>query len=160
LFDAVVNAVFNALAGILAGFLVADLVAAGLTGFFAATLDGALAARLADFTAVLRPLVSADFRLAPFDPAANLVLDTLTDAVFEDFLCVFLDIRLPFVAFGGSVFRALQVLPGQAGQRALALCNSADLGVWLEGIRRNPSRFAECAPGLGKEIEAASGLKV
>jgi hypothetical protein len=33
----------------------------------------------------------------------------------EDFLRVFLDIRLPFVAFGGSIIRVLQVLPELAG---------------------------------------------
>jgi hypothetical protein len=32
-----------------------------------------------------------------------------------DFLRVFLDIRLPFVAFGGSIMEVLRVLSRQAG---------------------------------------------
>jgi len=36
-------------------------------------------------------------------------------AGFEDFLRVFLDIRLPFVAFAGSIMGLLRVLPQRAG---------------------------------------------
>jgi hypothetical protein len=37
------------------------------------------------------------------------------EEVLEDFLRVFLDIRLPFVAFGGSIIGILRVLSGQNG---------------------------------------------
>jgi hypothetical protein len=134
-----------AVAGLAVGFLAggfAGALAATLAATLAGALVGLLAAGRADFARDVRPLVPVDFGPALF----AVVFDTLTGDAFADFLRVFsrvfLDIRLPFVAFGGSVFRAQQVLPGSTGQRGSALCYSADLGVWLEGIRRNPSRFA------------------
>jgi hypothetical protein len=51
-----------------------------------------------------------------FARAADLVLTVLEATVLEVFLDVFLrdflDIRLPFVAFGGSTIRVLRVLSG------------------------------------------------
>jgi hypothetical protein len=116
-----------------------------------AVLMGDLTAILADFAADLRPValtdVLADFLVDPF----GVMRDTFAGALPTDFLRVFLDIRLPFFAFGGSVFGALRVLPGRYAA-AVALGKSVDLGVWLLGIRRNPSDLAECAPRTGPGV--------
>ena len=53
----------------------------------------------------------------------------------EDFLRVFLDIRLPFVAFRRSTIRVLRVLSWPSDSLRL-LGKFDDLGVWLQGIRR------------------------
>jgi hypothetical protein len=42
------------------------------------------------------------------------------DPDLGDFLRVFLDIRLPFVAFGGSIMELLRVLPRKAGFESAA----------------------------------------
>jgi hypothetical protein len=63
---------------------------------------------------LLDPTVAARLLLACFIFAD--VVDGrrggLREGVLVDFLRVFLDIRLPFVAFGGSIIRLLQILPG------------------------------------------------
>jgi hypothetical protein len=55
----------------------------------------------------------------------------------EDFLRDFLDIRLPFVAFGGSIIELLRDLP-ELSESRLWLGKSDGPGVWLQGIRRVP----------------------
>jgi hypothetical protein len=70
--------------------------------------------------------------LEPFDDfAATLRLG----AVLGDFLRDFLDIRLPFVAFGGSIVRVLRVISG-APDSLPRLGKSDALGVWLQAVRR------------------------
>jgi hypothetical protein len=68
-------------------------------GRLAAFLVALPAAFLPDLLALVRrPFDDSVFAGFPgFAPAAT------REAVFEDFLRVFLDIRLPFVAFGGSI---------------------------------------------------------
>jgi hypothetical protein len=74
---------------------------------------------------------------------AALVLEAFDDfaapgrlgAVLGDFLRDFLDIRLPFVAFGGSIIRVLRVISGRLDSFPW-LGKSDGLGVWLQGIRR------------------------
>jgi hypothetical protein len=73
-------------------------------------------------TAALRVLVTAvladavDFALTAFLEAvfpAGALEAVFSDSL-EDFLRVFLDIRLPFVAFSGSIIRVLRVVSGRA----------------------------------------------
>ena len=70
--------------------------------------------------------------LEPFDDfAATLPLG----AALGDFLRDFLDIRLPFVAFGGSIIAVLRVIFRE--QDSLPWLGKSDaLGVWLQAIRR------------------------
>jgi hypothetical protein len=93
----------------------------------------------------------------PFDPflfdlfaAVRLTLATPVFEAFEDFagrlgevlgdfLRDFLDIRLPFVAFDGSIMGVLRVLAG-AGESRRWLGKSDGLGVWLQGIRPTACR--------------------
>ena len=63
----------------------------------------------------------------------------------EDFLRVFLDIRLPFVAFRGSTIRVLRVLPGPSDSLR-PLGKFDDLGVRLQGIRRYPRPLVDGTP--------------
>jgi hypothetical protein len=76
-------------------------------GFFAAFLRAFLAAFLAAFLGACRPVVPALLLpvVADFAPAGR------PDAGLEDFLRDFLDIRLPFVAFGGSIIGVLRSCP-------------------------------------------------
>jgi hypothetical protein len=87
---------------------------------------------------ILADVLAADGRL-PLAP----VLDAFDDfaavrrggGVLGDFLRDFLDIRLPFVAFGGSIIRVLRVISGKPD--SLPWLGKFDgLGVWLQGIRR------------------------
>src|SRR6202043_3555297 len=86
--------------------LAADVfaAAAALTGLgdFLATALAALAFALAGALAVVR----TGFAAAGF--VADVLLDCGRDFL-EDFLRVFLDIRLPFVAFRGSIIGILRV---------------------------------------------------
>jgi hypothetical protein len=116
--------------GALAGFL-----AAGFALLPEALFEDFLGALPAAFAAVVGPAVLTGFRVV----FLAFALATLPNVAPGDFLRVFLDIRLPFVAFGGSTFGVLWGLPEPIRQCGLALCKSADLGVWLQGIRRNPS---------------------
>ena len=69
----------------------------------------------------------------------------LPGGVLGDFLRVFLDIRLPFVAFGGSIIRLLQVsFPNLDSGRRLG--KSDGRGVWLKRIRHTTRPLVECAP--------------
>jgi hypothetical protein len=80
---------------------------AALADVFAAEFCGRLAALLAGFA--FRALATAIFpeRLRA-EPAA------LAEEVFRDLLRVFLDIRLPFVAFRASIIGIMRVLSRQA----------------------------------------------
>ena len=60
--------------------------------------------------------------------------DCLSD-VLGDFLRDFLDIRLPFVAFGGSIIGVLRANSEEPDSLPW-LGKSDALGVWLQGIRR------------------------
>ena len=83
--------------------------------------------------------VAFAFGLEPFKDLAR--TDRL-DEVLGDFLRDFLDIRLPFVAFGGSIIRILRVLAGEP-ESSRWLGKSDGLGVWLQGIRRTACLLAE-----------------
>jgi hypothetical protein len=63
------------------------------------------------FLAVALALLVAGFLADVFDAARV----ALPGADLGDFLRVFLDIRLPFVAFGGSIIGLLRALSWQAG---------------------------------------------
>jgi hypothetical protein len=77
--------------------------------FEAPLCDAGVAADLRDLPAAgLGDFAAFDVvRAAGFAPAGRRV------AGLEDFLRDFWDIRLPFVAFGGSIMRPLQVLSGE-----------------------------------------------
>jgi hypothetical protein len=65
---------------------------------------GLLTVFLADVFAAVRPAPVPDFLAAVFGG--------FLEGVLGDFLRVFLDIRLPFVAFSGSIITLLRVLYG------------------------------------------------
>jgi hypothetical protein len=70
--------------------------------------------------------------LEPFDVFAATLRFA---AALGDFLRDFLDIRLPFVAFGGSIIAVLRVIYGE--QDSLPWLGKSDaLGVWLQAVRR------------------------
>ena len=64
------------------------------------------------------------------------------DEVLGDFLRDFLDIRLPFVAFGGSIIEILRTRIG-APDSSRWLGKSDGLGVWLQGFRRTACPLVE-----------------
>lgn len=64
------------------------------------------------------------------------------DEVLGDFLRDFLDIRLPFVAFRGSIIRVLRGLSGEP-ESGRWLGKSDGPGVWLQGIRRTACLLVE-----------------
>jgi hypothetical protein len=64
------------------------------------------------------------------------------DEVLGDFLRDFLDIRLPFVAFGGSIIRVLRTRIG-APDSSRWLGKSDGLGVCLQGFRRTACPLVE-----------------
>src|SRR5215475_4336125 len=70
--------------------------------------------------------------LEPFDDFAATLRFR---AALGDFLRDFLDIRLPFVAFGGSIIGVLRGISGEPDSRRW-LGKSDALGVWLQAIRR------------------------
>src|SRR5215469_16026233 len=67
--------------------------------------------------------------------AGGLAPAPLRNADLEDFLRDFLDIRLPFVAFGGSIIGVLRGLSGKP-ESLRRLGKSDGVGIWLQGIRR------------------------
>ena len=81
----------------------------------AAALPDGLSALLPDFFTVAVRVFSGDL---PETFAWTRVV--LPEEGLEDFLRVFLDIRLPFVAFGGSIMGVLRALPERAGIRPSA----------------------------------------
>jgi hypothetical protein len=106
---------------------------AAFNGFDAPLCDGPLPALVVDFRAaglsVFRKFVPA---FAAVFPRA-----LPGEADLEDFLRDFLDIRLPFVAFGGSIIGLWRDLPELLESR-LWLGKSDGPRVWLQGIRRVP----------------------
>jgi hypothetical protein len=102
-----------------AAALGADLAAAGdFNGFDGALCDvsggafpGGLVAFLPDLSAGARRVFEGGFFADVFDWARA----TFAEDGLGDFLRVFLDIRLPFVAFGGSIMGVLRVSSRQAG---------------------------------------------
>jgi hypothetical protein len=64
------------------------------------------------------------------------------DEVLGDFLRDFLDIRLPFVAFGGSIITVLRTRIG-VPDSSRWLGKSDGLGVWLQGFRRTACPLVE-----------------
>jgi hypothetical protein len=81
-----------------------DAALAALLDFFATALRAFAAGGLTDATALLRNAVARD----------DLAGDDLA-VVLEDFLRVFLDIRLPFVAFRGSTIVSVRRLSPAIG---------------------------------------------
>jgi hypothetical protein len=112
--------------------LILDAVSdfAAFNGFDVPLCNGLPVAFFADLSArVARVFPGAVFALtAVFAPALAEAVD------LEVFLRDFLDIRLPFVAFGGSIIALLQDLSAAAESR-LWLGKSDGPGVWLQGIR-------------------------
>jgi hypothetical protein len=72
---------------------------------------GCLFFLLADLLAVARRFFEGAGFADGFDRAGA----AFPEDALGDFLRVFLDIRLPFVAFGGSIIEVLRVLSRQAG---------------------------------------------
>ena len=70
----------------------------------------------------------------------------LPEGDLGDFFWDFLDIRLPFDAFGGSTETVLQLSTGVPESRP-RLGKSGDAGVWLQGIPRTTPLLVERAPG-------------
>jgi hypothetical protein len=70
----------------------------------------------------------------------------LPEGVLDDFFRDFLDIRLPFVAFGGSTKAVFQLSSGVPETRP-RLGKSDGAGVWLQGIPRTTALLVERAPG-------------
>ncbi|MGV7215812.1 hypothetical protein [Bradyrhizobium sp. UFLA05-112] len=64
----------------------------------------------------------------------------------DDFFRVFLDIRLPFDAFGGSTKAVLQISSGAPESRP-RLGKSVDAGGWLQGIPNTTPLLVERAFG-------------
>ena len=98
-----------------------------LNGFDAGVCEAfaeALLAGLPDFFATALPAFAAGFFAGAFEPPRPALavvafwaafLAIVLDGFVEDFLRVFLDIRLPFVAFRGSTNRVMRVssrMPG------------------------------------------------
>jgi hypothetical protein len=94
-----------------------------LPAFFVADLPGAA---LRDF--------AAGFLAALTERARVALAVTLAADVLGDFLRVFLDIRLPFVAFDGSIIGYGRSCSGKC-ESSLRLGKSDGLGVSLQGIR-------------------------
>jgi hypothetical protein len=92
-------------------------------GFRAGFLPAAFAAPFAAFLAAALPALATGFLADAFEPRAALAADGLAadvrldfpEEALEVFLRVFLDIRLPFVAFRRSTIRVLRVSPLTAG---------------------------------------------
>jgi hypothetical protein len=106
--------------------------------FDAALCDVSLARFLFDVFAVARLLFAA----LVLEALEVLARTGCLDEVLGDFLRDFLDIRLPFVAFGRSIIRVLRVLAGEP-ESSRRLGKSDGLGVWLQGIRRTACLLVE-----------------
>ena len=106
--------------------------------FDAALCDVSLARFLFDVFAVARLLFAA----LVLEALEVLARTGCLDEVLGDFLRDFLDIRLPFVAFGRSIMWVLRVLAGEP-ESSRRLGKSDGLGVWLQGIRRTACLLVE-----------------
>jgi hypothetical protein len=73
------------------------------------------------------------FTRGALDDVADAPRAVLRDAALGEFLRVFLDIRLPFVAFGGSIMDIAGLVLGEPESGRL-VGNSYGLGVWLQGF--------------------------
>jgi hypothetical protein len=130
-----------------------DSLEAGDFNFF----DGALCDAFGEafpgcLFALLPELLPDLFAAARRVFAAGVLADVIDGArvafpeeVLEDFLRVFLDIRLPFVAFGGSIIGYCGSCPGKMESNRL-LGKPVGPGVWLHGIRGTTHPLVECAP--------------
>ena len=130
-----------------------DSPARGDFDFFDGALSGVRAAALPDCLSALLP----DFFAVAFRVFSGVLPEifawtrvVLPEEGLEDFLRVFLDIRLPFVAFGGSIMGYCGPCPGEPESGRL-LGKSDGLGVWLQGIRRTTRPLVECALGPDDE---------
>jgi hypothetical protein len=83
---------------------------------FAGFLFAFLLAFLPDFVVAARRVLEGGVLADLTDPARV----AFPEAALGDFLRVFLDIRLPFVAFGGSTSEPLRGLSRQAGLESAA----------------------------------------
>jgi len=92
-------------------------------------------ARATDFALVFSLDFSLEFSLGF---SLDFALTGQRGVVLEVFLRDFLDIRLPFVAFGGSIMGVLRVL-SDAPESGWRLGKSDGTGVWLPEIRRTCS---------------------
>jgi hypothetical protein len=102
--------------------------------FEAALCEGLAFACLGDFAAAMRL-----FALLVFLAFGDFAESDRRGGVLGDFLRDFLDIRLPFVAFGGSTIRLLRILSGGSDSGQL-LGKSDGPGLWLQGFRRTTVR--------------------
>jgi hypothetical protein len=102
--------------------------------FDAALCDGLAVAGFVDFAAALRL-----FALLVFLAFGDFTESDRRGGVLGDFLRDFLDIRLPFVAFGGSTIRLLRILSGGSDSSRL-LGKSDGTGLWLQGFRSTTAR--------------------
>jgi hypothetical protein len=108
-----------------------------LNRFDVAVCDG-LPVRFFDANAAFRP----GFTVRVLEAFADFAALGCRDAGLGDFLRDFLDIRLPFVAFGGSIIGVLQTLTG-VPDSSRWLGKSDGLGVWLQGIRHTACPLVE-----------------
>jgi len=122
---------------LLCGFAAAE-EEADFNRFDAALCDVSLARFLFDVFAVARLL----FAVLVLEALEVLARTGCLDEVLGDFLRDFLDIRLPFVAFGRSIMWVLRVLAGEP-ESSRRLGKSDGLGVWLQGIRRTACLLVE-----------------
>jgi hypothetical protein len=114
--------------------------------FDAALCDPAFAMVAVDLLAGVR-CVFADFvRVAARVFPVFVLAVGLPEGVLGDFFRDFLDIRLPFDAFGGSTETLLQSSSGVPESRP-RLGKSDDAGVWLQGIPPTTPLLVERAPG-------------
>jgi len=102
-----------------------------LKGFDAALCEGLEAATAAVFPIAAPPV----FRDLVFAAAADFVRGDRPRCDLGDFLRDFLDIRLPFVAFRGSIFELSRVSTGVLKSIRRRLGKSDCAGLRLQGIR-------------------------
>jgi hypothetical protein len=114
-----------------------DFRTAGFFNVFDAGLCEAFSGILVNLLVTLAVDLAAGRFAAGFDPAAL----ALAGLVLEDFLRVCLDIRLPFVAFGGSIIAGLRMLLRR--QRGWANLPASEYG--YRDSRHQPSPFVEWA---------------
>jgi hypothetical protein len=86
--------------------------------------------------------VLAVLRAPVFEAFADFAALGRLGEVLGDFLRDFLDIRLPFVAFGSSIMGLLRVFSGKPDSRP-RLGKSDGLGLWLQGFRRTACLLVE-----------------
>ncbi|MGC0325417.1 hypothetical protein ABIG06_006046 [Bradyrhizobium sp. USDA 326] len=114
--------------------------------FDAALCDPAFAMLRVDLLAGVRCVVADRVRVDARVFAVLFLAVELPEDVLDDFFRDFLDIRLPFDAFGGSIEAVLQPSSGAPESRP-PLGKSDDAGVWLQGIRQTTPLLVERAPG-------------